>query len=120
MSHLYKIFSQQVEKYCSRSSMPDCNKNFLVTGMQKLATISNDRLDLLDPYQRDSEDMSKFIFQFQNIVILYLKLNFSNSFSNIVSIFFSVWRALAGGSRRNEQEVEDRYSGIPGKYTFFF
>lgn len=57
MSRLFDRFKLQAENYCSHSSMPDCIKNLLVTASQKLASLSNDQLDLLDPYQRNSEEM---------------------------------------------------------------
>jgi hypothetical protein len=59
MSHLYRIFSQEVTQYCADSAMPDCNKNLLVTGLKNLANIDDDRLDEMDPYQRGAKDISE-------------------------------------------------------------
>lgn len=41
------------------SSMPDCNKNLLLTGMRNLGNMENNVLDKLDPYQRDAKGLSK-------------------------------------------------------------
>ncbi|XP_066589880.1 rhythmically expressed gene 5 protein [Prorops nasuta] len=57
MSHLYRVFSKQVARYCSDSTRPDCNKNLLVTGIRNLANTDNNLLDKLDPYQRGAKDM---------------------------------------------------------------
>lgn len=62
MSHLYRIFSQEVAQYCAESSKPDCNKNLLVTGLKNLAHIDDDKLDEMDPYQRGAKDISKYIY----------------------------------------------------------
>lgn len=59
MSHLYRVFSQEVAQYCADSSMPDCNKNLLVTGLKNLANLHEDKLDEMDPYQRGAKDISK-------------------------------------------------------------
>ncbi|XP_076242539.1 rhythmically expressed gene 5 [Calliopsis andreniformis] len=57
MSYLFKVFSQQVAKFCADSSMPDCNKNLLVSGLQNLAGMDDNVLDKLDPYQRDAKEI---------------------------------------------------------------
>ncbi|XP_011500616.1 PREDICTED: rhythmically expressed gene 5 protein [Ceratosolen solmsi marchali] len=57
MSHLYRIFSQEVTRYCADSAMPDCNKNLLITGLKNLANINDDKLDEMDPYQRGAKDI---------------------------------------------------------------
>ncbi|XP_015436391.1 PREDICTED: rhythmically expressed gene 5 protein [Dufourea novaeangliae] len=57
MSHLFRMFSQQVAKYCADSSMPDCNKNLLVSGLRNLANMDDIGLDTLDPYQRGAKEM---------------------------------------------------------------
>ncbi|XP_012252030.1 rhythmically expressed gene 5 protein [Athalia rosae] len=57
MSHLYRVYSKQVAKYCGDSSMPDCNKNLLVSGLRNLANMNEDYLDKMDPYQRGAKEM---------------------------------------------------------------
>ncbi|XP_043248424.1 rhythmically expressed gene 5 protein [Colletes gigas] len=57
MSHLFKMFSQQVAKFCTDSSMPDCNKYLLVSGLRNLANMDDTILDKLDPYQRDAKEI---------------------------------------------------------------
>ncbi|XP_076169789.1 rhythmically expressed gene 5 isoform X2 [Ptiloglossa arizonensis] len=57
MSHLFRMFSQQVAKFCTDSSMPDCNKNLLVSGLRNLANMDDTVLDKLDPYQRGANEM---------------------------------------------------------------
>ncbi|XP_046609851.1 rhythmically expressed gene 5 protein [Neodiprion virginianus] len=57
MSHLYKVFSKQVAKYCADSSKPDCNKNLLVSGLRNLANMDEDYLNTMDPYQRGATEM---------------------------------------------------------------
>lgn len=59
MSHLYGLFSKQVARFCADSSRPDCNKNLLVSGIQSLASMDDNVLDKLDPYQRGAKEMSK-------------------------------------------------------------
>lgn len=51
-SYLYRVFGQQVAQFCGDSSMPDCNKNLLVSGLRNLANMDDSALDKLDPYQR--------------------------------------------------------------------
>ncbi|XP_017761144.1 PREDICTED: rhythmically expressed gene 5 protein isoform X2 [Eufriesea mexicana] len=58
MSYLLRVFSLQVSKYCVDSSMPDCNKNLLVTGLRNLANMDNNVLDKLDPYQHDAKGLT--------------------------------------------------------------
>lgn len=62
MSHLYGLFSKQVAQFCADSSRPDCNKNLLVSGIRSLASMDNNVLDQLDPYQRGAQEMSKEAF----------------------------------------------------------
>ncbi|XP_014204970.1 rhythmically expressed gene 5 protein isoform X2 [Copidosoma floridanum] len=57
MSHLYRIFNQEVSEFCSESPMPDCNKNLLITGLKNLAHLDDDDLDGMDPYQRGAKDI---------------------------------------------------------------
>ncbi|EGI63516.1 PREDICTED: rhythmically expressed gene 5 protein [Acromyrmex echinatior] len=57
MSHLYGLFSKQVARFCADSSRPDCNKNLLVTGIRSLASMDDNVLDRLDPYQRGAKEM---------------------------------------------------------------
>ncbi|XP_012536080.1 rhythmically expressed gene 5 protein [Monomorium pharaonis] len=57
MSHLYGLFSKQVARFCADSSRPDCNKNLLVTGIRSLASMDDNVLDKLDPYQRGAKEM---------------------------------------------------------------
>ncbi|XP_015606732.1 rhythmically expressed gene 5 protein [Cephus cinctus] len=57
MSHLYRVFSRQVARYCADSSMPDCNKNLLVSGLRNLATMDENLLDKMDPYQRGAQEI---------------------------------------------------------------
>ncbi|XP_003702043.1 rhythmically expressed gene 5 isoform X1 [Megachile rotundata] len=57
MSHLFRVFSQQVATFCVDSSMPDCNKNLLVSGLRNLANMDDNALDKLDPYQRDAKEI---------------------------------------------------------------
>ncbi|XP_008552689.2 rhythmically expressed gene 5 protein [Microplitis demolitor] len=54
MSHLYRLFSKEVASYCDGSPKPDCTKNNLVSGLQKLASMDENQLDELDPYQRNA------------------------------------------------------------------
>lgn len=63
MSHLYGLFSKQVARFCADSSRPDCNKNLLVTGIRSLASMDDNVLDKLDPYQRGAKEMSKEAFR---------------------------------------------------------
>lgn len=62
MSHLYGLFSKQVARFCIDSSRPDCNKNLLITGIRSLASMDDNVLDKLDPYQRGAKEMSKEAF----------------------------------------------------------
>ncbi|XP_029176718.1 rhythmically expressed gene 5 protein [Nylanderia fulva] len=57
MSHLYGLFSKQVAQFCADSSRPDCNKNLLVSGIRSLASMNDNVLDQLDPYQRGAQEM---------------------------------------------------------------
>ncbi|XP_058796877.1 rhythmically expressed gene 5 protein [Phymastichus coffea] len=57
MSHLYRVFGQEVAQYCADSTMPDCNKNLLVAGLKNLVDLSDDKLDEMDPYQRGAKDI---------------------------------------------------------------
>ncbi|XP_076649133.1 rhythmically expressed gene 5 [Halictus rubicundus] len=57
MSHLFRTFSQQVSKFCAESSMPDCNKNLLVSCLRNLANMDDTVLDKLDPYQHGAKEM---------------------------------------------------------------
>nr|XP_034193168.1 rhythmically expressed gene 5 protein isoform X1 [Osmia lignaria] len=57
MSYLFRVFSQQVATFCVDSSMPDCNKNLLVSGLRNLANMDDNALDKLDPYQRDAKEI---------------------------------------------------------------
>ena len=57
MSHLFRVFSQQVANFCGDSSMPDCNKNLLVSGLGNLASMNDNVLDKLDPYQRGAKEL---------------------------------------------------------------
>lgn len=57
MSRLFDRFKLQAENYCIHSTSPDCNKNLMLTASQKLNNLSNDQMDFLDPYQRNSEEM---------------------------------------------------------------
>ncbi|XP_011864123.1 PREDICTED: rhythmically expressed gene 5 protein [Vollenhovia emeryi] len=57
MSHLYGLFSKQVARFCDDSSRPDCNKNLLITGIRSLASMDDNVLDRLDPYQRGAKEM---------------------------------------------------------------
>ncbi|XP_034952298.1 rhythmically expressed gene 5 protein [Chelonus insularis] len=54
VSHLYRLFSKEVASYCLDSSMPDCNKNLLVSGLRHLSNMDENKLDELDPYQRNA------------------------------------------------------------------
>ncbi|XP_026675470.1 rhythmically expressed gene 5 protein isoform X4 [Ceratina calcarata] len=58
MSYLYRVFSQQVTQFCGDSSMPDCNKNLLVSGLRNLANMDDSALDKLDPYQRGAKEIT--------------------------------------------------------------
>ncbi|KAJ8679688.1 hypothetical protein QAD02_015475 [Eretmocerus hayati] len=57
MSQLYRIFSQEVGQFCADSSKPDCSKNLLITGLKNLANVDDDKLDEMDPYQRNAKDI---------------------------------------------------------------
>ncbi|XP_047371327.1 rhythmically expressed gene 5 protein isoform X1 [Vespa velutina] len=57
MNRLYRMFSQQATQFCADSSRPDCNKNFLITGLRNLVNMDDNVLDKLDPYQRGAREI---------------------------------------------------------------
>lgn len=60
MSHLYSMFAKQVQQYCkSRSdlSKPQCKRDLLMYGLNKLNTMSESHIDTMDPYQRGANDI---------------------------------------------------------------
>lgn len=59
MSYLYSMFANQVEQFCGKSTMVNCNKELLKYGLGKLKDMPEDHLDTMDPYQRGANDISK-------------------------------------------------------------
>ncbi|KAL7287051.1 hypothetical protein TKK_0018676 [Trichogramma kaykai] len=55
MNHLYRVFSQEVVRFCDESFKPDCSKSLLLTGLRNLANLEDDRLDEMDPFQRGAK-----------------------------------------------------------------
>lgn len=53
------MFKSQVDKYCSGSDMQNCNQELMRYGLKKLKGMSEDHLDLMDPYQRGASNISK-------------------------------------------------------------
>ena len=59
MSYLYSMFANQVDEFCGKSTMANCNKELLKYGLGKLKDMPEDHLDVMDPYQRGANDISK-------------------------------------------------------------
>ncbi|XP_044261391.1 rhythmically expressed gene 5 protein [Tribolium madens] len=57
MSYLYSMFANQVEQFCGKSTMVNCNKELLKYGLGKLKDMPEDHLDVMDPYQRGANDI---------------------------------------------------------------
>ncbi|KYB27120.1 rhythmically expressed gene 5 protein [Tribolium castaneum] len=57
MSYLYSMFANQVEQFCGKSTMANCNKELLKYGLGKLKDMPEDHLDVMDPYQRGANDI---------------------------------------------------------------
>lgn len=82
--YLYNMFQNQVQDYCESTTCKHDLKNY---GWNKLKTMGEDHLDKMDPFQRDSNSiskskvinlkMSKFIFMKTSIVGLIF-LSFQN------------------------------------------
>lgn len=60
MSYLYSMFANQVEEFCEFSEIPNCNRELLKYGLRKLKNLPEDHLDVMDPYQRGANSISKF------------------------------------------------------------
>ncbi|XP_026473849.1 rhythmically expressed gene 5 protein isoform X2 [Ctenocephalides felis] len=56
MSHLYAIFTKQVDEYCINLDSL-CRKNMLSHGLNVLHSLNDDILDDLDPYQRGASEL---------------------------------------------------------------
>lgn len=61
-----------MEKLCSSNYDSNCLKDNLKYGLDKLKTLSDEQLDLLDPYQRGGNNLSKQdnVFKFKNRIKL--------------------------------------------------
>lgn len=63
MSHLYTMFAKQVQSYCKSNvnvlTVAQCKRNLLMYGITKLQDMSESHLDVMDPYQRNANDISK-------------------------------------------------------------
>jgi len=81
MSHLYGLFSKQVARFCADSSRPDCNKNLLVTGIRSLASMDDNVLDRLDPYQRCAKEISKNVFVISRRDFVFTRLYIAEEIS---------------------------------------
>jgi hypothetical protein len=57
MSYLYSMFANQVDEFCEKSTMVNCNKELLKYGLGKLKDMPEDHLDVMDPYQRGANDI---------------------------------------------------------------
>ncbi|RZC39784.1 rhythmically expressed gene 5 protein [Asbolus verrucosus] len=57
MSYLYSMFANQVDEFCEKSSMDNCNKELLKYGLGKLKDMPEDHLDVMDPYQRGASNI---------------------------------------------------------------
>lgn len=53
------MFANQVDDFCEKSSMNNCNKELLKYGLTKLKDMPEDHLDTMDPYQRGAGNISK-------------------------------------------------------------
>lgn len=101
MSHLYGLFSKQVARFCADSSRPDCNKNLLVTGIRSLASMDENVLDKLDPYQRGAKEM------------IWHAMVGSNRFASRIShendddSYFTTDLSASSGSETNGLDEED-------------
>ncbi|CAB3367392.1 Hypothetical predicted protein [Cloeon dipterum] len=57
VNRLFHVFMRQVDDYCNKSDMPDCNKAMMVHGLSSLARMEDHHLDSMDPYQRDAHEL---------------------------------------------------------------
>lgn len=63
MSHLYSMFAKQVHVHCKTNvdgvKLSQCKRNLMMHGLGKLHDMSESHLDVMDPYQRGANDISK-------------------------------------------------------------
>lgn len=57
ISYLYSMFAYQVEEFCEFSETPNCNQDLLKHGLTTLKSMSEDRIDTMDPYQRGASSI---------------------------------------------------------------
>ncbi|KAK9874184.1 hypothetical protein WA026_002537 [Henosepilachna vigintioctopunctata] len=57
MSYLYSMFANQVDDFCEKANMKNCNHELLKYGLDKLKDMPEDHLDTMDPYQRGAHDI---------------------------------------------------------------
>lgn len=68
MSYLYSHFAQLVSVHCkttaatSNTPVNQCKHDLLNYGYEKLQTFADNQLEAMDPYQRNSENLSKCSF----------------------------------------------------------
>lgn len=63
MSHLYSMFAKQVQQYCKSIQdvhKPQCKRDLLMYGLNKLHSMSENHIDTMDPWQRGGNDLSKY------------------------------------------------------------
>lgn len=61
MSYLYSLFANQVEDFCEDNPIENCNHELLKFGLKKLKDMSEDHLDMMDPYQRGADALGNLI-----------------------------------------------------------
>lgn len=66
MTYLYTTFASQVEDVCKGPKSHDCTQDLLKYGLKNLHQMPEDHLDVMDPYQRDANDLSKFAKHYKN------------------------------------------------------
>ncbi|XP_066144592.1 rhythmically expressed gene 5 protein [Euwallacea fornicatus] len=56
-SYIYSLFANQVDKFCDGSNVPFCSRQLLKFGLGTLKNMDEDRLDAMDPYQREANSI---------------------------------------------------------------